>query len=136
MTIDEAISLLRIERECILRADMCNRKCEKCDLLQDSTDLEDMYEQVVEWLEELKAYRASVFSGDMTQSMLKEERNKAIDDFSSKLIMHFADWELSQAPCNDDETDRTREIICETIENAIGGVEEIAEQLKAGVDNE
>ena len=31
-------------------------------------------------LEELKSYRASVFSGDMTQKMLKEEYNKAIDD--------------------------------------------------------
>ena len=31
--------------------------------------------------------------------------------------------------------DRTKEIICETIENAIGGVEEIAEQLKAGGKN-
>lgn len=66
----------------------------------------------------------------------REGYNKAIDDFRSKLIMHFADWELSQAPCNDDETDSTREIICETIENAIGGVEEIAEQLKAGGDSE
>ena len=57
--------------------------------------------------------------------------NKAIDDFASKLIMHFADWKLSSAPFNDDETDGIEEIICETIENAIGGVEEIAEQLKA-----
>lgn len=31
------------------------------------------------------------------------------------------------------ETERTRETICETIENAIGAVEEIAEQLKGGV---
>ena len=37
-------------------------------------------EQLAEWLEELKSYRASVFSGDMTQKMLKEEYNKAIDD--------------------------------------------------------
>lgn len=90
------------------------------------------FEQIAEWLEELKAYRASVFSGDMTQKMLKEEYCKAIDDFASKLIMHFADWKLSNAPYNDDETDRAREIICETIENAIGAVDEIAEQLKGG----
>ena len=37
-------------------------------------------EQLAEWLEELKSYRASVFSGYMTQKMLKEEYNKAIDD--------------------------------------------------------
>ena len=38
------------------------------------------HEQLAEWLEELKSYRASVFSGYMTQKMLKEEYNKAIDD--------------------------------------------------------
>ena len=54
MTIDEAIALVKIERECVIRADVCDRKCEKCDLLQDSTELTDMYEQLAEWLEKLK----------------------------------------------------------------------------------
>ena len=80
MTIDEAIALVKIERECVIRADVCDRNCEKCDLVQDSGKLIDMYEQLAEWLEELKSYRASVFSGYMTQKMLKEEYNKAIDD--------------------------------------------------------
>ena len=66
------------------------------------------------------------------QEYVEQAYNKAIDDFASKLIMHFSDWELSNAPFNDDETDGIGEIICETIENAIGGVEEIAEQLKEG----
>ena len=38
--------------------------------------------------EELEAYRASVFSGDMTQTMLKEQYNKAIDDFTEKIIRY------------------------------------------------
>lgn len=57
MTLDEAIALVKIERECVIRADVCDRKCEKCDLLQDSTELTDMYEQLAEWLEELKEMR-------------------------------------------------------------------------------
>ena len=40
----------------------------------------EYHKKIAEWLEELKSYRASVFSGDMTQKMLKEEYNKAIDD--------------------------------------------------------
>lgn len=40
----------------------------------------EYHEEIAEWLEELKSYRASVFSGGMTQKMLKEEYNKAIDD--------------------------------------------------------
>lgn len=51
MTIDEAIALVKIERECVIRADVCDRKCEKCDLLQDSAGLTDMYEQLAAWLE-------------------------------------------------------------------------------------
>lgn len=45
-------------------------------------------EQLTEWLEELKSYRASVFSGDMTQKMLKEEYCKAVDDFAEKIIRY------------------------------------------------
>ena len=43
------------------------------------------HEQLAEWLEELKSYRTSVFSGDMTQKMLKEEYCKAVDDFAERL---------------------------------------------------
>lgn len=97
-------------------------------------------EQLAEWLENLKAYRElgtvseleNIVAGMAEQELYREGYANAIGDFKSKLIMHFADWELSEAPFNDDETDRTRETICETIENAIGKVEEIAEQLKAG----
>lgn len=90
------------------------------------------HEQLADWLEELK----------MLRELKNEHRKvgniegynagykKAIDDFERKLISHLSDW--SEAPFNDDETDRTRETICETIENAIGAVEEIAEQLKEG----
>ena len=40
----------------------------------------DYHNQIAELLEELKSYRASAFSGDMTQKILKEESDKAIDD--------------------------------------------------------
>lgn len=48
-------------------------------------------EQLAEWLEELKSYRASVFSGDMTQKMLKEEYCKAVDDFAESVKNLIAD---------------------------------------------
>ena len=90
--------------------------------------------QLAEWLEELKKYREIGTVEEWKNSVLKilEAYNKAVDDFETKLIAHLSDWKLSEAPFNDDETDRTREIICETIENAIGAVDEIAEQLKGG----
>lgn len=131
MTIDEAIN--------IAKSDIKYNKSIGCD-----TSYE---EQIAEWLEELKDYRdknkmvvrVDVENMDSIKDKIEElskyaesQYNKAIDDFASKLIMHFADWKLSNSPFNDDETDRIREIICETIENAIGGVEEIAEQLKEG----
>ena len=94
MTIDEAIALVKIERECVIRADVCDRKCEKCDLVQDSTELTDMYEHLAEWLEELKAIKEMDLS--IPQHFTKEQSdwiktycikrniefyNKAIDDF-------------------------------------------------------
>lgn len=63
MTLDEVITLLKFNNKHI--ADLKN----------------DDLQQIAEWLEELKSYRASVFSGDMTQKMLKEEYCKAVDVF-------------------------------------------------------
>ena len=92
MTLDEAIALLK-----------CNNK-HIADLKND--DLQ----QIAEWLEELKSYRAHIFSGDMTQAMLKEQYCKAIDDF----VKEFK----RKTP----------------MENCL--INELAEQLKAGVTND
>ena len=140
MTLDDAITHAREIAEKNKRA----IKFESEDSVDDDIKINCLncakqHEQLAEWLEELKALRITVSelqcelqaTGALLKERDEESRNNAIDDFASKLIMHFADWELSNAPFND-ETDRTGEIICETIENAIGGVEEIAEQLKKG----
>ena len=67
-----------------------------------------------EWLEELKSYRASVFSGDMTQKMLKEEYCKAVDDFAESVKNLIADSSVIR----------------------FKDIDEIAEQLKVGANNE
>ena len=92
MTIDEAITLLKFNNKHI--ADLKN----------------DDLQQIAEWLEELKSYRFSVFSGDMTQKMLKEQYNKAIEDF----VKEFK----RKTP----------------MENCL--IDEIAEQLKVGITND
>ena len=74
----------------------------------------DDLQQLAEWLEELKSYRASVFSGDMTQIMLKEEYCKAVDDFAESVKNLIADSSVIR--CKD--------------------IDEIAEQLKAGITND
>lgn len=103
LTIDEAIALVKIERECVIRADVCDRKCEKCDLLQDSTELIDMYKQIAEWLRELKDYREKnkmvvridVENMDSIKDKIEElskyaesQYNKALDDFVHKVKEH------------------------------------------------
>lgn len=99
MTIDEAIEQFKYDAE------------------QNMADLDLSYaednEQLAEWLEELKAYRASVFSGEMTQKMLKEEYNKAVDDFA-KLLRETRD-------------DRTLRVNCDDLE-----IRHMAERLKGG----
>ena len=92
MTIDEAITLLKFNNKHI--ADLKN----------------DDLQQIAEWLEELKSYRAHIFSGDMTQAMLKEQYCKAIDDF----VKEFK----RKTP----------------MENCL--IDELAEQLKEGITND
>ena len=82
MTIDEAIArakekakkkMAEYENHYDKDAHYYPRQCKRC---------AEEYEQLAEWLEELKSYRDSVFSGDMTQKMLKEEYCNAVDDFA------------------------------------------------------
>ena len=116
MTIDEAIAkykeIANTDANCPAH---CNISCDKC--VQES-------KQLAEWLEELKSYRASVFSGYMTQKMLKEEYNKAIDDFVEKIELKY----LGVHPDDLYERYYPREI-CKQ-------VKELAEQLKAGGEND
>ena len=82
MTLDEAILHAREKAKGqryyanFERNGMMYQSCIKC---------AQEHEQLAEWLEELKSYRASVFSGDMTQKMLKEEYCKAVDDFAESV---------------------------------------------------
>lgn len=103
MTLDEAITLLKFNNKHI--ADLKN----------------DDLQQLAEWLEELKSYRASVFSGDMTQKMLKDEYYKAIDDFTEKIIRYVDCGHL----CSPTEIRWSDLAIVEM-------VKKLAEQLKAG----
>ena len=107
MTLDEAIAHAR---------EVAEEQRKACDLawVWDNPDnikkCAEEHEQLAKWLEELKSYRASVFSGDMTQKMLKEEYCKAVDDFAESVKNLIVD--LSVIRFKD--------------------IDEIAEQLKTG----
>ena len=106
MTLDEAIAF-------------CHEKSNNIKLKAEP----QVFIQLAEWLEELKAYRNHVFSGEMTQSMLKEERNKAIDDFKKILtIEKIKEYAESDGFIN--------------LNNCSLMIFDIAEQLKAGGKNE
>lgn len=114
MSIDEAIAkykeIANTDANCPAH---CNISCDKC--VQES-------KQLAEWLEELKSYRASVFSGYMTQKMLKEEYNKAIDDFKKILtIEKIKEYAESDGFIN--------------LNNCVLMIFDITEQLKVGSKN-
>lgn len=49
MTLHRMVELLEIEMECVRRngCGECNRACHICDLLQDDTELHEMYAEVI-----------------------------------------------------------------------------------------
>lgn len=57
MSIDEAIKLLEIEKMCVKHADVCNRECDECALVQNTDKLLEMYTSVCELLKQLKEYQ-------------------------------------------------------------------------------
>ena len=128
MTLDEAIAHAR---------EVAEEQRKACDLawVWDNPDnikkCAEEHEQLAKWLEELKSYRVSVFSGDMTQKMLKEEYNKVIDDFAEEL----------NAKCDGMIKDKWNSNVtpvswAEAYADFKDDIDEIMEQLKAGGENE
>lgn len=112
MTIDEAIAkykeITNTDANCPAH---CNISCDKC--VQES-------EQLAEWLEELKELRnitaSHLYAIAFNRGYLKaekEERNMAIDDFAESV----------------------KNLISDSSVIRFKDIEEIAEQLKAGVRN-
>ena len=97
-------------------ADYYSKPCIEC---------AEEHEQLAEWLEELKAYREIGTIEECKESVLDIEKayNKAIDDFAEKL----------KEIANNSSTKYIRLSEKETITTY--GVEQIAEQLKAGEKN-
>lgn len=132
MTIDEAITHAReVANEQRKDNDNCEYKaeygCKGCADYYSKPCIEctEEHEQLAEWFEELKAYRAHIFSGEMTQKMLKEEYNKAIDDFVNKINeSNQGHWRPTRYEHG--------EVVSETMSYDIGTIRLIAEQLKAG----
>lgn len=53
MTLNRAIELLEIERECVSRNDgrSCDRDCGNCDLAQEADELLEMYDEAIKQLQ-------------------------------------------------------------------------------------
>lgn len=62
MTIQRMIELLEIEQECVKRngCGECNRFCAECDLLQDDTELHEMYAEVIALIKAQKTTEAEL----------------------------------------------------------------------------
>ena len=131
MTLDKAIAHEKeLAKEIYVEAMLCHANPDD-GKLDDCIERGKYHEQIAEWLEELKSYRVSVFSGNMTQIMLKEEYYKAIDDFAEKLNekcdgMIKEKWNSNVAPIS----------WAEAYADFKDDIDELAEQLKAGEKNE
>lgn len=62
MTIDKAVDLLKVERECASRS--CDRQCAKCDLVQEQKDVLDAYSTAIDFIERNKAKVLTLFEID------------------------------------------------------------------------
>ena len=62
MKVERIIELLEIEKECVLRnaSGECNRYCAGCDLLQDDTELHEMYTEAIALLKGRRAHVVTI----------------------------------------------------------------------------
>ena len=121
MTIDEAIVHEKeLAKEIYVEAMLCHANPDD-EKLDGYIENGRYHEQVAEWLEELKSYRASVFSGDMTQKMLKEQYCKGVDDFATKICEILEEYQTG--------------FNMVSMANVWHFSRELEEQLKAGVSS-
>ena len=121
MSIDEAIAHAReVASEQKRRSGICVQNNSECDKFSACLKCAEEHEQLAEWLELLKWYQQGMEdipseSGVLPKDVYHAGYNKAIDDFVNA--------------CKED-------ILCQTFGLHIKGIEGIAEQLKAGGENE
>ena len=120
MTIDEAIAkykeITNVDANCPAH---CNISCDKC--VQES-------EQLAEWLEELKVYHQHEV---ICNKGYNAGYNKAIDDLRNELKNHYTEYNIDCVLEDNDFYSYTT--ACNYLEDYI---DEIAEQLKVGGENE
>lgn len=71
MTNRRILELLKIERECVKRGE--NRKCNECDLVQNTDELLEMYDSLI-------------FGVEMRVEMDDEERDKRMLELAKRLF--------------------------------------------------
>lgn len=47
MKVSEAIAILKNEIQCVYRANACDRRCERCDLVREDKDILDAYAMAI-----------------------------------------------------------------------------------------
>ena len=122
MTIDEAIKQFEYDAECN-RADL------------DLSYAKDN-EQVAEWLKLLKWYEQGMEdipseSGVLPKDVYHAGYNKAVDDLRNELKNHYTEYNIDCVLA--DTSFYSYTTACNYLEDYI---DEIAEQLKAGISNE
>ena len=127
MTIDEAIAHARevaeYNRKCNENSDCIDITCERC---------AEKYEQLAEWLEELKAYKAIGTVEECKNSVLDIPKayNKAIDDFVEDISLKISDSFIWGKIADCFKSKNINDISDEIIVYIINTANEIAEQLK------
>lgn len=76
ITNEEIVRILRIERECVSRADECDRQCNRCELVQNTDKLLDVYENAIYKLEMLSEFEKEYRSVVSEYQNLTEENDK------------------------------------------------------------
>ena len=136
MTESEAKGFIQGKLDCMGKCGVFNKEynigdndCDYCNYCYSQGNFgqqKEAFQIAINSLEELKAIKEKGRYVQGNKAGQKIGYRNAIDDLSNKICMHFADWKYSE----DDKC------IKDIIELASESVEEIAEQLKAGMKNE
>ena len=83
MTDNEIIKIIENERECVCRANVCNRNCYTCDLVMNDEDIIEAYDKVLHILKYNSKYRKAYKRFKHKYVLLKLNIKKAMKEIEN-----------------------------------------------------
>lgn len=110
MTEKEAIEIIKIEKQCVLKSiEGCDRKCADCDLVRPDQEIIAGYDTAIKALEEIQQYR-EIGTVEECRAAVERQKPVRVEHEGSLSEDGFCNYRMARCPkCGEWRRDRDRD---------------------------